>query len=363
MEYHDPGGTGLGAPVTETSFYRDNHYVSRAYLKRWASSHERIWTYRILVAHPQVPLWKESSLRGVAYHSYLYTRIVAGHETDEIEKWLEREFETPAEEALQKATSDARLKPDDWRRLVRFLAAQDVRTPARLMEILQRWHTTLPDLMENTLQKAVRRIELAKESGEELPQPASPDGDYLPFRVTTQIEPGQEVGYVKGEIVVGRGLWLFGIRRLLTQTLNVLHQHRWTILSPPEDLLWFTSDDPVIRLNYYGPDRYDFGGGWKYTGTEILLPLSPRHLLYTKVGERPPRRGEILPQAQAEMIRRFIAEHAHRMIFAVEPDAEVPKLHPRTVDADILRDETEQWKKWHEEQTAAERELMGWSAT
>lgn len=57
------------------------------------------------------------------------------------------------------------------------------------------------------------------------------------------------------------------------------------------------------------------------------------------------------------MMRRFIAEHAHRYIFAATADAEIPKLRPRIADISILRHETEQWNKWHEEQSNAEREL------
>jgi hypothetical protein len=114
----------------------------------------------------------------------------------------------------------------------------------------------------------------------------------------------------------------------------------------------------VVRLNYYRDGKYDFKGGWGNLGTEIFLPLDPRHLLYTKVGERPPFRGSVMPRATAEMTRRIIAEHAHRFIFAASAEADVPKLHPRTVDADLLRHENEQWHRWHEEQTAAERELM-----
>lgn len=349
--------------MSETPFHHDNHYVPCGYLKRFAASHKRVWTYRTLVSHSQVPLWEKSFIRGVAYHLHLYTRIATGRETDEIEKWLDREFEAPAEEALRKATSDERLTQTDWKRLVRFLAAQDVRTPARFAENLRRWHATLPALIEDALQKSVRKLESAKASGETIVQPKAPNGDYLPFRVTTETEPDQEFGKLKGAIVPGRGLWLFSIRHLLTQTANVLQQHRWTILTPPEDLSWFTSDDPVIRLNFYGNGKYDFRGGWGSTGTELLLPLSPRHLLYTQIGQRPPRRGEVMPRVQAEMIRGLIAEHAHRMIFAASPDGEVPKLRPRTVNADLFREEDEQWRRWHEDQTAAERELMGWSET
>lgn len=61
----------------------------------------------------------------------------------------------------------------------------------------------------------------------------------------------------------------------------------------------------------------------------------------------------------AGLIRRFIAEHAHRMIFAPSPDSAVPELRPRTVNDDIYQDEKKQWDEWHEDQTNAERDLVG----
>jgi hypothetical protein len=297
----------------------------------------------------------------VAYHEHLYTRLAADQETDDIERWLDREFEAPAEEAIHRATSDGRLTPADWKHLVRFLAAQDVRTPARLIENMKRWHASFPQLIQITLEKSVRKLEEARRSGTLILENQIPDTEYIPIRVTTAIEPGQDVGQVKAEAVVGRGLWLFSIRHLLTGTVSALHQYRWTILLPPGDLRWFTSDDPVVRLNYYGSGHYDFKGGWGNPGTDIILPLGPRHLLYAQVGKRPPRRGTVLPRSKAEEIRRIIAEHAHRMIFAAEQDAEVAMLRPRIVNADALRHEREQWRNWHAEQTTAERELMGWN--
>ena len=342
----------------EMAFQRDNHYVSCLYLKRFAASPGRVWTYRTLVAHSRVPVWKLAAIKGVAYRAHLYTRLAAGVPTDEIERWLNADFETPAEEALMKATADMRLSPTDWHNLVRFLAAQDVRTPARLAENLQRWKETLPGMLDETLQDSVRRFDLAKKSGQVIKPTTVAHSDYIPLRITTQTQPGQEFGKVKGEMVAGRGLWFFSMRHLLTKTAKVLHNHRWSILAPPDELTWFTTDDPVVRLNYYGDGRYDFKGGWGNPGTEIFLPLDPRHLLYTKVGERPPRRGWVVPRAEAEMIRRFIAEHAHRFIFAASPDAEVPRLRPRIVDLALLRDEDEQWRRWHGDQTNAERELI-----
>ena len=44
-----------------------------------------------------------------------------------------------------------------------FLAAQDARTPARLLEDLRRWVSILPGLIEGT-EESVRKLELARES-------------------------------------------------------------------------------------------------------------------------------------------------------------------------------------------------------
>jgi hypothetical protein len=348
--------------MNEVPTSRDNHYVPCVYLKSFAGKGGRVETYRTLVSHPSVPLWRPQSMRGIAYYSHLYTRVTAHGETNEIEKWLSRDFETPAEDALQKVTSDAQLTPVDWNNLVRFLAAQDVRTPARFLENVVRWNTQIPGLLQEVVEDSANHLkEMKAGTGMARPNTSRGDYDYIPFRVTAKIDPGSEFGTLKSEVLIGRPLWLFSLKYALTNTINALHQHRWTILTPPAGLRWFTSDDPVIKLNFYGDGKYDFNGGWGNRGTEIILPLSPRHLLYTMVGERPPRRGEMMARAHAEMVRRFIAEHAHRMIFAKSPDAEVVDLRPRMVNRDLFQAETEQRAEWHREQSTAERRLRGWS--
>lgn len=347
--------------MNEVNFHRDNYYVSQAYLKKWGSSSNQIWAYRTLVSHKNVPLWKESFIKGIAYHSCLYTRITSGVESDEIETWLDTEYEAPAEEVFQKVASEARLTPSDWRILVRFLAAQDLRTPACLTENLKCWRKILPKILENTLHKSIRKLELIRSGETDLQQNKSSMANNLPFRVKTKIVSDKKFGILKAETVIGRGMWLYGIRHLLTQTSDILHQHRWTILSPPKGMQWFTSDDPVIRLNFHDHDKYDFRGGWGSVGTEIFLPVTPEHLLYTQAGKRSPRRGTKVTPDIAQIINRFIAEHAHRMIFASEPDINVSKYRPRVVGSEYFRDEKAQWTKWHVNQMNAERELMGWT--
>ena len=335
----------------------DNHYLPRMYLKPWETVGGKVWTYRILVPHNNVPLWKDFSSKSVGHHLHLYTQIVAGQETDEIERWFDREFESPAKEPLTKALSDAQLTADDWKRLVRFLAAQDVRTPASFFQKMKRWDESLPALLKETMEKSLKKYEEATKTGQpRLAPPPTEDREGLPLRVSVRRNPtgGGELG---AEILIGRQYWIRSIKRALTKTLKILHEHQWTILRPPKGMTWFTSDDPVIRLNMSSPTNYNFKGGWNSPGTCIFLPLGPEHLLYTQIGKRPPLRGERMTQEHADLVRRFTAEHAWRMIFALKEDREVSLFRPRIVSPEEVRREREQWKAWHEQQVMAEKEI------
>ncbi|MCP9837549.1 DUF4238 domain-containing protein [Cyanobium sp. N.Huapi 1H5] len=348
--------------MRSNNFKRDNHYVPRGYLKRWASSDGKLWSYRVLVSRSEVPLWKRVSTRGIGYHEHLYTRIVASGECDELERWLDVEFESPAEEAIQKVVSDRRLSPGDWRALARFFAAQDVRTPARLVENLGRWSQSLPETMQEALQRSVARLE--EISAEERAVQGSEvlRDESIPFRVGIGKNSDADCGWIEVETVAGRGLWIWSIQYLLSRSagLRALERHRWTILTPPDEMTWITSDDPVLKLNFNTPQKYDFGGGWGSPGTYLMLPLGPRHLLFTQVGCRVPPRGSQMDRAKALFIRKLLAEHAHRHVFASSPDKSVPQVRPRIVDTAAFIHESSQWKSWHAEQSQAERQLMGW---
>ena len=139
---------------------KDNHYVPKLYLKQWAKDGQ-VPTYRLLVPSERNPLWKSQSLKGIAFHQHLYTYVVGQKETDEFERWLDCEFEGPAEEAIRRVVQGEQMYPDHWRRLVRFAVALDVRTPARLRVFLQRQNETLPALMDDIVHRSVTRLQRA----------------------------------------------------------------------------------------------------------------------------------------------------------------------------------------------------------
>ncbi|MFN8441170.1 MAG: DUF4238 domain-containing protein, partial [Caldilineaceae bacterium] len=303
-----------------------------------------------------VPLWKPATPKGLAYHSNLYTRVHLGQETDSVEKWFNDEFESPATDAIRKAISESQMSSLDWSNLIRFVALQDVRTPARLVENLGRWHSTLPKLFEQTLERSVNKLQT--QNPYEFQHRNFSSASTVEFPVKVQVIRDSVQPQIKAEAVVGRQMWLWGIERILNYTARILHQHRWTILKPYPGFNWFTSDDPVIKLNYYKNDKYDFGGGYGFKGTEIFLPLSPEHLLYTQVGHSRKSRGTRLALKETQIFRKCIAEHSHRMIFCQKPDSEVITYRTRKVDKSQFDFEAEQWRNWHSEQSAAEVKLQ-----
>jgi Protein of unknown function (DUF4238) len=79
--------------MTSVQFHRDNHFVPCVYLKGWAGPDGKIATYRVLVPHEKFPTWRRYSPSALAYHSHLYTQTTSGVEKDDIETWLDQDFE------------------------------------------------------------------------------------------------------------------------------------------------------------------------------------------------------------------------------------------------------------------------------
>jgi N-methylhydantoinase B/acetone carboxylase, alpha subunit len=334
---------------------KDNHYVPKLYLKQWA--HEcQVFTYRLLVPSENTPLWKRQSLKGIAFHQHLYTYLAGQEETDEFERWLDSEFENPAEEAIRRVVREDRMFPEHWRQLVRFAVALNVRTPVRLREFIRRQNETLQELMEETIKRSVRKMEEAIRRNDPLPSSSEEDDALSLFKISIEALPDGG-GQLKAETIIGRRLWIWQMRHLLTKTLGRLPAHKWTILHAPTGMSWPTSDNPLIRLNFQNSTNYDFGGGWGVKNGDILLPLSPKHLLYTCIGNQVWPRGTTPDTKTAQLIRKIIIEHADRYVFAQEP-IDIRLIRPRLVCPIAYKNELSAWKNWHREQCQAEEELQ-----
>lgn len=346
--------------MPEVQITRRSHFVPASYLKRWLVDDRHLWVYRLLVSHENVATWRRSTPAGVGFHEYLYTRRNVGQLTDEFEQWLSTQFEAPAEAVVTRVIDGGRISQKDWYTLALFVASQDVRTPARLLESLKRQHEAMPGLVQDVLEEVVAKMKTAHAEGRPLDVPIRIKPSRVPSKVSFQAIEGTDQATMKVEVVVGRETWLTSLEHLLSETALILQRHRWTILRPPPGTQWLTSDNPVVKLNWRTQNDYDLGGGWGRQGTEIFLPLSPHHLLYTRIGEaRPPPRGTRIPHTWATVVQRLIVENAHRMVFGSERNVHVATTRPRKVDAAAVAHEAAQWRNWHFQQVAAEDELHG----
>jgi len=336
---------------------RENHFVSQLYLKNWGDSKNRIWSYRLLVPQENFHKWRHLSIGGVAFQRDLYTVISDGQEDDSFERWIEAEFETPVRESLLKVMRDKKLTNLDWNRLALFLAAQDVRTPTNYFESTERWNKELPKLLEKTLNKSIQTLEEHFREGKPIPKNTA-DAQFFnqifEISITPNAIPEKNMGEIRAEVIAGRKFWLESQRLLLTKTAQVLLKHKWSIVEPARGMSWFTSDHPVLRLNYYKDGKYDLKGGWGREGGNLIMPLSPKHLLYTQIGSDAPDHFTFSIEKTYE-IQKFLAERAFRWIFSHKQLPGVIKLRPRYVNLIEFNNEEEQWKNWHDVQSSVEK--------
>jgi len=334
-----------------------NHFVPECYLKRWGNLEKKVYVYRTLVAHPNTPVWKLHSISAIAYQKHLYTQILAGLESDEIEKWLDQKFEAPANAVLDRAVGGGRLSSNDWDILIRFLAAQDVRTPARMLEHLERAQKDFPAVLEDVLSDLNEKSH--EDQIEELKtQREASISSGLPLKITKIVDQDSNTGKLKVETYAGRSSWIWSIKYLLENTAKILHSHKWTIVKPAKGCYWPTSDNPVVKLNYYGQNNYDLKGGWGVEKGNILFPIGPEHAMFVQIGDRSTQRGTRLSADETAEFIKIIAENSHRSIFSTDQNVDLPLFKKRTIDPNLLAAEKNDIRDWHRENSAMEREYF-----
>ena len=324
------------------------------YLQNW-SKNNKIKTYQLLVPNDKVPIWKNSSILHTGSLSNLYVRVENGQEVDDFEEMFNRRFESRVTDALFRACRDLELSMNDWEKLIDFTAAQIVRTPA--------FYEKLLPIMTNTFEEGIKDIARKLESfdGEKIEHTYHEDIGLisLPLKVTkTGLAAGENEEYVEINGVVGKSTWLWAVEHLLTNTSQILHQYNWSILICNDKVEWPTSDNPVICLNYYKDDTYDFGGGWGRTGSEIIFPISPNRALYVQVGKKHSARVELSRETSLK-IKRLIVENAFRYVYANVEDMEIPKIRERIVDLEKYTLDKANLHNWYEVYKSEEGRFYG----
>ena len=328
--------------MEKKSITHNNHYVPQFYLRNWSKDGRTIYAYNLLVSDRRVPYWKKESIKNAAVWHDLYTRKIGQEEIDDFETWFDREFESPAKPVFDKLLQGERIT------LSRFVAAQHIRTPARLDSILELERQMLPSIMEDVLQKLNRQAR--SENYHHFQKFSAEKDDSIPLKVNLD----KENGFVKVETIVGKGTYLYAVKHLLTETIKHMYGHRWNIIHAANGISFPTSDDPVICLNYRNEQNYTFNGGWGLKHANIIMPISPKLLLFTEIGSK--NSCSFLDNSLywSNFFRKIIIEHAHRSVFADVPQKGMLAINPRIVSKELYAKDRKTAIYWHKEQTSAE---------
>lgn len=352
IEENLPPNVGL---QVRTQVTRSNHFVPQGLLRRWSADGQSLQAYDLLVPDRRVPVWKPRSIRASAVQRDLYTLADDGVESDTVERWFAADIEAPGLEASQKLLSGKSTNADDWHAMIRLYALQLVRTPQDYFEQMQRWERDMPDLLDRTSHEALQQLEDARQEGRALEIP-SPDGnlsDLFRVEVRRNKRPGTG-GTLSTTVTLGRRLWLAGIRHLLEgKAMATMLGYHWSVLQPATGFDWPLTDQPALRLGYRGPTSLNFQAGIGQHRADLMMPLSPFHLLHVEVGSKRPGIHR-LSADETRAFRHALLMRAFRTVFATRPQSWITRTRPRTVSSQQFTYERTGWERWHRDQMQAE---------
>lgn len=331
---------------------RNNHYIPQFYLKNWSQDGNSIFVYNLLVPDSRIPYWSRKKIKSTAIWNNFYTRNDGEKEIDDFEKWFGREFESPVKKVFDDLLKGHTLDEEKFKKLSRFVGAQYLRTPARLNDLMTRWRTEMPQLFEDVLQKASKQL---KTNSQIISRQSQVSGEekLLPIKVSIN----KDIRQMKVDSLVGKGMYLFALKHLLTKTVSVLGNHHWHVIHAADGVSFPTSDDPVICLNYNSEYEYDFKGGWGRKNGNIIMPISSKLLIITQIGCNMASKQLDYSGHWSKFFRKIIIEHAHRYVYAIEPQKGMLAINPRMVNATLFKKEKDIMVGWHKEQMEEEAQL------
>lgn len=335
----------------------DNHYVPQFYLKLWSNNGNTVRTYNGVVSNEGMPYWHNASIKQIACNKDFYTQVVDGAEDDSFENFLESEHEASSVPVFEKVIEGQKITSEEIEILVSFLAAQYVRTPAWYHWVTDRFskafHPTLKDVVQK-VEKAYKAGTLPADPSHRLDGTLVNENDM--FDIPLKLSLDKENSAIKAETLVSRALYLSSAKHTLLTTANVLHDHNWRIFETPDGVLLPTSDNPVIRLGYSSEETYSLNEGIGKKNANIILPLSPRYMLFTQIGQSKKELDQLdFSLGTYRFLIKIIIENATRYVFAKKEIPEINTLRPRLVDPEYFKELKRTREEWNSMNVGLER--------
>lgn len=298
-------------------------------------------------------MWEPRPIKKTALHTDLYTVADDASGSDALETWLDETFESPGALSVQKVLAGSALNATDLALLSRFFAAEFVRTPAWYIRHKEAWARELDGEIQKLKQRVERerpKLALAPNCTETI---AAPEG--FPLRIIVQLV-GDKYR-MTAQSVTGRKTWMWSVRHVLRADgpNSKLQAYGWSVLKAPPNMNWILSDNPAVSSVVQPNGIRTYSAPWDTHGARLMLPLSPKHLLYHRVGFPMKEQYTVAHPPLAQQIRADLIEAAYRSIYSRFEDPEVTAHRPRIVSAEKAKFEREEWARFGAEQTKAER--------
>ncbi len=238
--------------------------------------------------------------------------------------------------------------------LIDFLICQLVRTPS-FYHLTQR---QTKDCFAETLRETVAKIEQGNRSAVQknrTPELATLANTLFPLKV----EVDQKNNFIKASTALGRhGFLSAALNFLEGEVAQLLRNSNWTILRSSRFFL--TSDNPVVIMQRRGmTTTVGFEGGLVSFLTYVYLPLTPNHLLVTRIGStREEANSMTLSPGLFDLFQKGSIYNARRYIYAKQKDDLVSKLRPQNVDQLAFENLEYEKSTWHSSQIELEKEFF-----
>ena len=328
-------------------------------LKNWRNENSVVCCHKYLVPVASVPDWKHVPSGGTGYRNHLYKQKRSETRYDELEDWFNEKIENPAAPAIEKIITDSLMTVEDWHKVIKFAVLQQLRTPAAFFDHVKTLHEVLPVIQRDVLAEAKEKLERGELSIESEEPKGISKQDYPCMFSTIQDEETDTVT-IKLETAPGRSTWLFDIKNMIDKIFSHAKRHKWTVIKPSKGFNWPINDLALIRLSFKNAQNYTFGGGWDNPNGNLILPLSPQHLMITQIKSKSKmfKRGQRVDLEMTNLIRKIIAESAFEFIYSKNKDDDLLKYRKRLVDLNEYNLRKKFWKKWDTLQSGLEDKFV-----
>ncbi len=343
----------MSVVASDTEKKRNNHFVPRSYLKQWSNNGNTVWCYDTIVPTEHEKVWKSKGVGGLAYWRDFYTQVGEDDSIDDsIETLFGEQYEEPAGYALKTLRDGGVLSSEEMAAIVDFAILQMVRTPAWYGKANRMMLDGFKPATTETLSKLEADYAFGLLDTKSPPKNSAQLSDPAPFpQFDFEVDIDGDAGEITVSMELGRKNYLASLGYALKGNIgNLMRGYSWSVVEMPQGVILPTCDNPFVRCAIGRDGELSLDGGLGVKGTDLFMPLTPRRLLFTEVGNEGVLDSERLVQEPwiVDILVRAIVQNATRYVYDCSRRGEIVQMRPRRVDPEYCSRMADSMRRWNE---------------